>query len=266
MVKVKDFVDNELIKLKNEPSPDGIFHIFQFGSNPASTTYVKNKIKDAEKVGITTSLHKMPEWMPRSVVEKLIVKISKLESTIGMMIQFPVPKHLEGIEQLVPSYLDVDGLAENSLFNPCTPSGIIYFLKNGLNIDLDGKNVCIIGRGKLVGAPLARMMNEENATVTVCHSHTKNIEEHIRYADIIVCAVGKKDFLTKDTLKWCIRRPIVIDVGTNFDENGKLCGDCAKDLQDFKNLSYITPVPGGVGLLTRMELMRHCYGLDKKEK
>lgn len=265
ILKTKQFVENEFNLLKNKEKPDGYFHIFLFGDNEASKVYVRNKMADAEKVGIKTYLHKLNKNTPRELAE-LRIKSAIKDKPLGIMIQFPLPEHLRGIEQLVPAHLDVDGLAHNSDFYPCTPSGVIYYLEKGLNKKLEGKNICIVGRSELVGRPLANMLTDKNATVTLCHSKTYNLKEHTTRANIVICAIGKPMYFDESYFS---DGTLVIDVGINFDENGKMCGDVdSKSIDESNYLRKIpvdvTAVPGGVGLLTRLSLMRHCFGLDKR--
>ena len=262
LLKTKSFFDKQMAALKEIEKDEKFFHIFQFGNDKASNVYIRNKIKDAESLGIKTVLHKLPSWTPSAMVKSRIESASTLPSTAGIMIQFPVPEHLKGIEQLVPPHLDVDGLNKNSLFDPCTPSGIIFYLEKDLKINLEGKNICIVGRGDLVGKPLARMLTDKNATVTLCHSKTSDLRKHTLNADIIVCAIGKAKFFNSSYFN---PGAIVVDVGINFDENGKMCGDVDTDeiIEDEVPIA-VTAVSGGVGLLTRLALMRHLIGLDKK--
>ena len=161
----------------------------------------------------------------------------------------PLPDHIDetAIKLAIDPMKDVDGFHPASHFKPCTPSGIVDYLINGCNYDFEGKNVTIFGRSEIVGRPLADMLLKLNATVTLCHSKTRNVWNHINTADLIVSAVGKAGFLNC----YAIHVPVV-DVGINFDENGKLVGDCFNtEHRD------VTPVPGGVGLLTRVALLEN---------
>ena len=164
--------------------------------------------------------------------------------------------------KLISPDKDVDGFRDDSLFLPCTPYGIYLYLKNK-KVEIKGKNVVIIGRSDIVGKPMAKLMLNEDATVTICHSKTKDISLYTKTADIIIVAVGKRNLLTKDMIG--NNMPIVIDVGINRDEEGKLCGDC-----DYLNLldvcEYISPVPGGVGLLTRFALMSNVVKAAKNKR
>ena len=179
-------------------------------------------------------------------------------TTGGIIIQLPLPDGWdeEYFTNLVPPILDVDGFVKGSHFKPCTPEGIIYLLKKELG-DLTGKTALVIGRGKLVGEPVVKMLLEENCTVTIAHSKTKDLHGLLgMHHDIVITAVGKPNLIN---LKWCSAN-IVVDVGVNRDENGKLCGDCYNFDANYDSDMKVTPVPGGVGLLTRAMLMKHMEG------
>lgn len=219
--------------------------IIQVGNIEASNRYIKNKVKDCEEVGIIADVYQYPE----DITEHELCENIKLdqEHYDGVIVQLPLPPHIR--EKVVVAAIDpmkdVDGFHPNSPYDPATPAGIMRYLRH-LKFDLTGKDVVIIGRSNIVGKPLARMMTDADATVTLCHSKSK-LAAHIYHCDLIVTAVGKAGFLNC----YPIHVP-VIDVGINFDENGKLCGDCfnteGKD---------VTPVPGGVGLLTRCALLEN---------
>lgn len=180
-------------------------------------------------------------------------------TTGGIIIQLPLPNGWdeEYFTNLVPPILDVDGFVKGSHFKPCTPEGIIYLLKKELG-DLTGKTALVIGRGKLVGEPVVKMLIDANCTVTVAHSKTKDLHGLLGlHHDIVIAAVGKPKFIN---LKWCSAN-VVIDVGVNRNENGKLCGDCYNFDPDDDSDMKVTPVPGGIGLLTRAMLMKHIAGL-----
>lgn len=244
---IKDFVKEWKENIKNiintlEKKPS--LAVIQVGDNEASNRYVRNKLKDCEEVGIEAKLFKYPEEITDI---ELISELNIIEDKYtGVFIQLPLPPHLQGIEELIDPEKDVDGFTEGSLFKPCTPSGIIKYL-DYCDFPIEGADIVVIGKSKIVGRPLAEMLLDRGATVTVCHSRTKNIWKFIDVADLVVCAVGKPQFLNC----WSIGVPVV-DVGINFDENGKLVGDCfnTKDRE-------VTPVPGGVGLLTRCALLEN---------
>lgn len=168
----------------------------------------------------------------------------------------PLPKHIDvkKVQNTIDDKVDVDGFKTSSIFIPCTPLGVFNLLNKITN--LDGKNIVILGRSEIVGKPMANLLiSESNATVTICNSHTKNISNITKNADIIISAIGKAKFIKKDMVK---ENVIIIDVGINQDENGKMCGDV--DYENVKSLcKFITPVPGGVGLLTRLTLLENTF-------
>lgn len=257
-ISCKDYVAQEKENIKEKTkNKEYVLHIFQVGDNPASNSYIKGKMKDCEEVGIKAVLHKYSEDDCNSLysdIRKIDNDMDDLDISGGIFLQLPVPEDISPVKVIgsISPWYDVDGFRQDSCYDPCTPMGIVDWLEAN-NIDLCGKNVCIIGRSDIVGKPLAKMMTDKDATVTLCHSKTVNLEEHMKMADIIVAAVGKAKFIHDIDL---LRRPILIDVGINRDENGKLCGDV-----DYDNMlgtcKYITPVPGGVGLLTRISLLKN---------
>ena len=219
--------------------------IIQVGNNEASTRYVRNKVKDCNEVGITAEVYYYPE---NTTEFELVDEIEHLvEFYDGVMVQLPLPPHIrvEATVAAIPKEKDVDGFRYDSLFKPATPLGIVNYL-DYCGFDFEGKEVVILGRSDIVGKPLAQMMTDRDATVTLCHSKSK-LSNHIYRADLIVSAVGKAGFLNC----YPIHVP-VIDVGINFDANGKLVGDCINT----ENRD-VTPVPGGVGLLTRVALLEN---------
>ena len=227
--------------------------IIQVGNVEASNRYIKNKVKDCEEVGIIADVYQYPE----DITEHELCENIKLdqEHYDGVIVQLPLPPHIR--EKVVVAAIDplkdVDGFHPDSPYDPATPSGIMRYLRY-LKFDLIGKDVVIIGRSNIVGKPLARMMTDADATVTLCHSKSK-LAAHIYHCDLIVTAVGKAGFLNC----YPIHVP-VIDVGINFDENGKLCGDCFNtEGRD------VTPVPGGVGLLTRCALLENVIQAKEME-
>lgn len=230
--------------------------IFTAGDNPASASYVKGKIKDCEYCGVPYEHIKV---QTQDELATLIKRKCMTPTTGGIIIQLPLPNGWdeEYFTNLVPPILDVDGFVKGSHFKPCTPEGIIYLLKKELG-DLTGKTALVIGRGKLVGEPVVKMLIDANCTVTVAHSKTKDLHGLLGlHHDIVIAAVGKPKFIN---LKWCSAN-VVIDVGVNRNENGKLCGDCYNFDPDDDSDMKVTPVPGGIGLLTRAMLMKHIAGL-----
>ena len=230
------------------------------GDDPASAIYVRNKIKACEEVGIKSFAYKYEADMQEEELVNLVEKLNNDDDIHGILVQLPLPKHIneERIVALVSEDKDVDGFSEKSIgrlvqgkpcFRSCTPYGVMKLLEY-YDIDVSGKNAVVIGRSNNVGKPMAMMLLEKNATVTICHSRTKNIAEITKQADILVSAVGRAHFVTADMVK---EGAVVVDIGMN-KLDGKTVGDV-----DFENVSkktsYITPVPGGVGPMTITMLM-----------
>ncbi|MDE6001074.1 MAG: bifunctional methylenetetrahydrofolate dehydrogenase/methenyltetrahydrofolate cyclohydrolase FolD [Clostridia bacterium] len=235
------------------------------GENPASQVYVRNKIKACEEVGIKSYAYYLPAETPQTELEDLLRGLANDANVNGILVQLPLPAHLdvESALKLIPDCKDVDGFSANNIGRlcmnseslvACTPNGVMKMLE-AEHIDLKGKNAVVVGRSNIVGRPMAMLLLNADATVTVCHSKTKNLKEHCLNADILVAAIGKAKFITADMVK---DGAVVVDVGMNRDENGKLCGDV--DFESVKDkCSYITPVPGGVGPMTITMLMYNTY-------
>lgn len=235
------------------------------GDDPASAIYVKNKRILCKKVGAEFSLIELPNDTTKDVFLEKVNSMNNDPSVTGCFVQLPVPKHLQDINitELINPKKDIDGFhSQNiiSLYNnkpalvSCTPKGILELLDH-YQIEIESKNVVIIGRGFIVGRPLALLLQNRNATVTLCHSKSKNIPEHTKNADIIVCALGKENFLNKSFIN-SNKNQTIIDVGINKDSNGKLCGDV--NFEEIKDLVHaITPVPGGVGPMTVYSLINN---------
>lgn len=241
------------------------------GNNPASRVYVNNKKKACEAVGFESFEYALPEETTQDELIELVKKLNADEKVDGILVQLPLPKHIDEtavINTIVPEK-DVDAFHPENVghimigdykFLPCTPAGVIEMLDQS-GISVDGKNCVVIGRSNIVGKPMSMLLLKKNGTVTVCHSHTKNLAEICRTADILVAAVGKANFVTADMIK---EGAVVIDVGMNRLENGKLCGDV--DYNDcFEKAGYITPVPGGVGPMTIAMLMKNTLTSAKKK-
>lgn len=252
-------------KYKAESGKDIGLAVVLVGEDPASQVYVRNKIKACEEVGIKSYAYYLDKDTAQARVEELIRSLSVDNKINGILVQLPLPAHLDSkkILELIPYAKDVDGFsAENmgrlSMNEPClvacTPNGVMKMFESE-NICLSGKNAVVIGRSNIVGKPMAMLLTNANATVTLCHSKTADLKAKCLEADIVVAAIGKAKFITSDMIK---EGAVVIDVGMNRDENGKLCGDV-----DFENVkekcSYITPVPGGVGPMTITMLMYNTY-------
>ncbi len=226
------------------------------GEDPASQVYVRNKIKACEEVGIKSYSYHLPAETTQQQLEDLIDELVADKNVHGILVQLPLPKHLDEQRALrrIPPAKDVDGFCAENVGNlamnretivACTPNGVMKMLEK-YGIDPAGKNAVVLGRSNIVGKPMAMLLLNANATVTVCHSKTKNLKEICAAADILVVAIGRAKFVTADMVK---EGAVVIDVGMDRDENGKLCGDV--DFQAVKEkASFITPVPGGVGPMT----------------
>lgn len=264
IISCKDYF-NERINELAKYNYLGEFHIIQINDEPDSNTYVKNKIKDCEKVGLNVILHKFVISggpIESKSIESLIKSLNENKNVIGIMIQLPIFEELRYLLNLIAPEKDVDNLNHylpGNFYSCCTPKGIIDYLKRN-DINLDGKDVTIVGRSDIVGKPLAEMMTKENATVTLCHSHTKDLIKHTKSADIVVCAIGKGKFFTEEYFS---PNQLVIDVGINF-WNGKLCGDVDEDRANQVEGIKITSVPGGVGLLTRLALLENCVEANER--
>ena len=235
------------------------------GDDPASQIYVRNKVKACADLGIRSYTYELPTETSQVELEALLDTLAIDEQVDGILLQLPLPKHLdsESASSHVPFEKDVDGFSAKNLgllvqnkeeVAACTPSGVMKLLERE-GIDLTGKHAVILGRSETVGKPMAMLLLNANATVTVCHSRTADIKAMCRQADILISAVGKAGFVTADMVK---DGAVVIDVGINRDANGKLCGDVDFDGVKEKT-SYITPVPGGVGPMTITMLMYNTY-------
>lgn len=253
---IRGEIRDRAVAYKNSSGTDVGLAVVLVGNDPASQVYVRNKIKGCEEVGIKSFAYYLPEDASQSQVEELVGELVENDAIHGILVQLPLPGHLnaEKILKIIPERKDVDGFCEQNIGNlcmnrdclvACTPNGVMQLLKRE-GIDLNGKNAVVIGRSNIVGKPMAMLLLNADATVTVCHSKTVNLKEICKKADILVAAIGRAKFVTEDMVK---DGAVVIDVGMNRDENGKLCGDV-----DFENVrekcSYITPVPGGVGPMT----------------
>ena len=234
------------------------------GQDPASCVYVRNKKRACEYIGIRSLSYELAEDTSEEEVLALIDKLNGDKDVNGILVQLPLPKHMDEdkITRAIDPLKDVDGFHPQNVgalsiglpgFVSCTPAGIIQLLKRS-HIDMEGKHCVIVGRSNIVGKPMALLMLRENATVTVTHSKTKDLASVTRQADILIVAIGKKRFITADYVKEGV---VVIDVGMHRDENNHLCGDVAYD-EVASHCSAITPVPGGVGPMTIAMLMHNC--------
>lgn len=261
--ELKDELKEKVTELKKNGKEISLA-VVQVGNDPASTVYVGNKKKACAYVGINSLSYELPESTSEEELLSLVHKLNQDPAVNGILVQLPLPSHIDEnkiIQAIAPSK-DVDGFHPQSVgalsigqkgFVSCTPAGIIELLKRS-GITIEGKECVIVGRSNIVGKPMAMLMLRENATVTICHSRTKDLKEVTRRADILIVAIGKTKFITKDYVK---EGAVVIDVGMNRDENNKLCGDVDYD-DVFPKVSAITPVPGGVGPMTIAMLMNNC--------
>ena len=234
--------------------------IIQLGDDPCSNSYIGNKLKACERCKIEAELIKLDINTTQEELLKIINRLNESENVTGILVQFPLPAHIDAkvINDSIVYTKDVDGFSiinKGKLYSnedclvPCTAQGVIDILKYN-DIEISGKKVVIINRSDLVGKPLMHLFLQNNATVTVCHSYTKNLQEISSIADILVVGVGKPNFITKDYIK---QDAIVLDIGISFLDN-KICGDV--DFFDcIEKCSRITTVPGGVGLLTVTNLL-----------
>ncbi len=234
------------------------------GDDPASKIYVRNKKKACDYTGINSINIELPSDINEDQLLNKIEQLNNDKSINGILVQLPLPKHIhkDKVINKISPYKDVDGfhpinigrLSTNKpVFTPCTPEGIIELLRR-YNIVIDGKNCVVIGRSDIVGKPVFNLLLNENGTVTICHTHTKNINDITLNADVIISAVGKRHVVTKDMVKPGV---VIVDAGMNRESDGKLYGDCDYD-DIFDMASYITPVPGGVGPMTIAMLMKNC--------
>lgn len=239
--------------------------VIQVGNDPASSVYVRNKELAAEKVGIETDTRKLPFYVNEEPLIQVIKSLNEDESVNGILVQLPLPDHIDAnaVLDAIDPLKDVDGFHESNMGRlwtgrsrlvPCTPAGIMHLLKD---FELAGKNALVVGRSNIVGKPIAQMLLDEDATVTLAHSKTKNLDDLLDSADIVIAAVGIPEFITH-----CKEDAIVIDVGINRDQNGRLVGDVKRDLQ----CRAKTIVPGGVGPMTVAMLMKQTYDAYRLQK
>lgn len=270
--KLRDKIFENLKQRLNNMSEKPTLAVILVGENPASQIYVRNKKKTAENLGINSIVINYPADISENILLDKIQELNNDNKITAILVQLPLPKHIDKfkiIDAIAPEK-DVDGLTpynSGKLFSgeepyvyPCTPKGILLLLDE-YNIELEGKHVVVIGRSNLVGKPVAQMLLNRNATVTMCHSHTKNLSDITKTADIVVSAVGKNIIGEKMLKSNCV----VVDVGIFKDVNGKICGDV-----DFASASkiaaYISPVPGGVGPMTIASLMLNTVELADSKR
>lgn len=254
--EIKDKIRIDLENKSNKPT----LTVIHVGNDKASTAYINGKRKDCEEVGIIFDhVHKSEDITEDELLEIIGKKVA--ENVDGILVQLPLPVHIDKnkIIAAIPKEKDVDGFRKDSEYVPCTPAGIMQVLKT---FNLDGKDCLIINRSDIVGRPLVKLLLDKNATVTVAHSHTKNLDEKIANADIVITGVGIPNFIE---LKHLSRDKIFIDVSINHDKNGKVCGDLNPQLYHYHyDNSYMTPVPNGIGLMTRAMLVQNVYDAHLK--
>lgn len=261
--QIKDEVKEQVASLKAQ-GKEVTLAVIQVGNDPASSVYVGNKKKACAYTGMNSASYELPEETTEEQLLALIDKLNKDDAVSGILVQLPVPKHIDEnkIIQAISPKKDVDGFHPQNVgalcigqkgFVSCTPAGIIELLKRS-GVSITGKRCVVIGRSNIVGKPMALLMLRENATVTIAHSRTENLKEVCKEADILIVAVGKPKMITSEYVK---EGAVVIDVGIHRNADNKLCGDV--DFDDVaEHCSHITPVPGGVGPMTIAMLMKNC--------
>jgi len=268
--EIKDELKYRVAQLKKE-GKEVCLAVIQVGQDPASSVYVGNKKKACEYIGINSLAYELKEDTTEVELLQLIDKLNKDNKVNGILVQLPLPSHINEdkvIKAISPSK-DVDGFHPMSVgalsigkqgFVSCTPAGVIELLKRS-NIDIEGKECVVLGRSNIVGKPMSMLLLRENGTVTICHSRTSDLKEVTKRADILVVAIGKPKFITKEYVK---EGATVIDVGIHRNENNKLCGDV--DFDDVKDVvSAITPVTGGVRPMTIAMLMKNCVESNERD-
>lgn len=252
------------VKVLEEKSITPCLGIIRVGDKPEDLAYERGATKRLNSVGVETKVIKLPLAVTQDMLEALLKELNEDEKVQGILIFQPLPEHLdlEQLKSMISPQKDVDGLSNENLgkvltgdelgFAPCTPEGVLWML-DYYQIDLTGKDVTIVGRSSVVGKPLALLLTRRNATVTLCHTKTKNLAEKTKRADIIVACAGQKEMITEEMVK---AGAVVVDVGINVNEEGKLCGDVAFAEVE-KIASYISPVPGGAGSVTSSVLAEH---------
>lgn len=258
-------------KIKNIIAEDDyapILHIYQVGDNPASNAYIRGKLRDCEEVGIKAELIKLPENITEDELNNKILEDYNWEYVDGIIVQLPLPKHINPKNIIIPDELDVDGFNSTSPFQPCTPLGVMKIF-DSIGYNLDGKNVLVCGQSDIVGRPLVDMLIKRHCNVISVNSTGSAMKATAlgyEMVDVIISAVGKRNFITPFGLD---RVEVCIDVGINYDENGKQHGDCADAVYEMENIK-VTPRIGGVGLMTRAMLLYNVcvsrYGSEKMEE
>ena len=263
--KMRGQIRDEVAALRRKPT----LAVILVGEDPASQVYVRNKEKDCTECGILSQGYRLPVETEEGQLLELIDVLNQNDLVDGILVQLPLPKHIspEKVIHAIRPDKDVDAFHPFNVgkivtgedgFLPCTPAGVMELLRE-YAIDIAGKECVVVGRSNIVGKPMSLLLLRENGTVTICHSRTADLAEKTRKADILVAAVGKEGIITGDMVK---EGAVVIDVAMNRNAAGKLCGDCVYD-EVAERASYITPVPGGVGPMTRLILMKNTLTAAK---
>lgn len=261
-------IKNKIKNIIAEADYAPILHIYQIGDNPASNAYIRGKLRDCEEVGVEANLIKLPENITEDELNNKILEDYNWEDVDGIIVQLPLPKHINPKNICIPDAVDVDGFNSTSPFQPCTPLGVMKIF-DSIGYDLDGKNVLVCGQSDIVGRPLVDMLIKRHCNVISVNSTGSAIKTtaiEFGIVNVIISAVGKRDFISTfdiDRVKVCI------DVGINYDENGKQHGDCSDNVYEMEDIR-VTPRIGGVGLMTRAMLLYNVcvakYGEHKMEK
>ena len=268
--EIRKSVEVRVNALKQQGITPGLAVIL-VGDNPASKTYVANKQKSCEAIGMFSELIKMPEDTTQDALLDQIRDLNNRQDIHGILVQLPLPKHIDedAVIATISPEKDVDGFSPVSVekmmlgqdtYLPCTPFGVMKLLEHS-GIDVAGKHAVIVGRSHIVGKPMGQLLLQKDATVTYTHSKTPDLPSFTKQADILIAAVGRENFITKEHIK---PGAVVIDVGINRDENNKLCGDV--NFADVDGIaSHITPVPGGVGPMTITMLLENTVQAAEKK-
>ena len=261
---IKDKIKNIIVETEDAP----ILHIYQVGDNPASNAYIRGKLRDCEEVGIEVEFIKLPKETTENELKDKILKDYNCKDVDGIIVQLPLPKHINPKNICIPDVVDVDGFNTTSEFQPCTPLGVMKIF-DAIGYNLDGKNVLVCGQSDIVGRPLVDMLIKHHCNVISVNSSgsfMKCTALAMDMVDVIISAVGKRNFITPLGLD---RVEVCIDVGINYDENGKQHGDCSDAVYEMENIK-VTPRIGGVGLMTRAMLLYNVgvakYGEGKMGK
>lgn len=269
IVSCKDYVEIKKKELKEEIrhfNRKPVLAVIQIDNDQASNSYIKGKQKDCDEIGIEMRHVNIHYNIAEQKEVEGIIKVIVNSDADGIIIQLPIPDKydLDRLQHLIPPEKDVDGFRRDSCFKPCTPKGIIDWMEYN-NFEFKGKDCCVLGRSKIVGLPLTNMLIEKGATVTCCNSTTPSTEYYTRNADYVFSAIGIPHYFDfSDFFEYC---ELIVDIGINRDENEKLCGDVNNaGFESSLNDTYVTPVPGGVGLLTRLALMQNTLNAYKIQK